>query len=105
ACENIPIPQGERRYSHCLYTDALMSQWISTQTVDAGCDTALNQREADDRPVGSSTRPSACTTMVLKLPQSVGESAFFGMTPSTGKAETDDALRRQLRILGGYFHE
>src|SRR5262245_44389636 len=28
ACANIPIPRGECRYSHCLYTSAVMSQWV-----------------------------------------------------------------------------
>lgn len=91
ACVDIPILQGERRYSHCIYTGAFMGQWVSRQTVGT-CDLA----ESGDR---------ACATLALKLPQCVGETAIFGMVPSASVAAADDALRRQLRILGSYFHE
>jgi DNA-binding CsgD family transcriptional regulator len=91
ACVNIPILQGERRYSHCIYTGAFMGQWVS-----------LHALGARDLPESGDT---ACATIVLKLPQCVGETGMFGMVLSATIAADTDALRRQLRILGSYFHE
>jgi DNA-binding CsgD family transcriptional regulator len=91
ACINIPILQGERRHSHCVYTGTFMGQWVSLQTLGT-CDLA-------------ETGDQACASLVLKLPQCVGETGVFSMVPSARVVADDDALRRQLRILGSYFHE
>jgi DNA-binding CsgD family transcriptional regulator len=100
ACTNIPILQGERRYSHCVYTSASMGQWISPQTINPDRDVA----DATEDAVQVSNH-ALCTTTVLKLPRHVGEAAFFGMTPSTSAVGNNDSLLRQLRVLGSYFHE
>jgi DNA-binding CsgD family transcriptional regulator len=99
ACANIPILKGEPRYSHCVYTSACMDQWITSHAIGAERDVTVAGDGAGE--VGS--RPF--TTVVFKLPQHVGEAAFFGMTPSETTVADSDALRRQLRVLGSYFHE
>jgi len=91
ACVDIPILQGERRYSHCVYTGAFMGQWVSLQTVGT-----RDLAEIGDQPGAA---------IVLKLPQSVGETGLFGVVSSASVTADDDAVRRQLRILGSYFHE
>lgn len=100
ACTNIPILQGERRFSHCVYTSASMGQWISPQAIDMTQDFAAAMDGADQAP---SLAPGA--TVVLKLPRHVGEAAFVGMTPSVSPLSNNDSLLRQLRVLGSYFHE
>jgi DNA-binding CsgD family transcriptional regulator len=100
ACANIPILTGTRRYSHCVYTAAFMGQWVSPQAIVAavGVSVAVNgSGQAPTHDVGGA--------IVLKLPQHVGEAAFFGLTPSEGSLANGDALQRQLRVLGSYFHE
>jgi DNA-binding CsgD family transcriptional regulator len=99
ACTNIPIPKGERRYSHCVYTSASMGQWISPQTIDTEQDFAAAMNGA-----GPAAYAEHCAT-VLKLPRHVGEAAFLGMTPSANAVSDNDSLLRQLRVLGSYFHE
>jgi DNA-binding CsgD family transcriptional regulator len=99
ACANIPILKGERRYSHCVYTSACMDQWITSQMIGMERDVTATVDDAGD----AGYEPF--TTVVLKLPQHVGEAAFFGMTPSKSAVADNDALRRQLRVLGRYFHE
>ena len=95
---NIPILTGVRQYSHCVYTSAFMGQWISPQVIGTEQDLAAAVDGADQ-----AAEPGA--TIVLKLPQHVGEAAFFGMTPSATPVASNDALRRQLRVLGSYFHD
>jgi DNA-binding CsgD family transcriptional regulator len=100
ACANIPILQGTRRYSHCVYTGAFMGQWVSPQPVIADGDATAaingNVKAANHRVGGSA---------VLKLPQHVGEAAFLGLTPPDASLANGEALQRQLRVLGSYFHE
>jgi DNA-binding CsgD family transcriptional regulator len=100
ACTNIPILKGERRYSHCIYTSAFMGQWISPPVIGTERDFATAVEGADQ---ATESEPGA--TIVLKLPQHVGEAAFLGMTPSSTPVASNDALRRQLRVLGSYFHD
>lgn len=100
ACTNIPILQGERRYSHCVYTSASMGQWISPQPIDPACDVAGATNGAGRAAVRA---PYAAT--VLRLPQHVGEAAFLGMTPLADAVGSNDSLQRQLCVLGSYFHE
>ena len=100
ACVNIPIPTGERRYSHCVYSSGTMAQWVSPQTiaVEGNVTAAVN---GADKTAASVIHEST----ILKLPQHVGEAAFFGWTPATTPVANGDALGRQLRVLGSYFHE
>jgi DNA-binding CsgD family transcriptional regulator len=100
ACTNIPILQGERRYSHCVYTSASMGQWISPQAIDT-------ERDVSDaiNGAGGTAVHAPCATTVLKLPRHVGEAAFLAMTPSAGAVGNNESLLRQLRVLGSYFHE
>jgi DNA-binding CsgD family transcriptional regulator len=100
ACANVPILKGERRYSHCVYSSAFMGQWVSAQTIGAERDVTVT---ADADGGTASFEPDAA--VVLKLPQHVGECAFFGVAPSANPTGDTDALRRQLRVLGSYFHE
>jgi DNA-binding CsgD family transcriptional regulator len=100
ACANVPILQRERRYSHCVYSSTFMGQWVSAQTIDAERDFTVT---ADSG--GGEVNSGSCAATVLKLPQHVGECALFGMTPSANPAGDGEALRRQLRVLGSYFHE
>jgi DNA-binding CsgD family transcriptional regulator len=100
ACTNIPILKGVQRYSHCVYTSAFMGQWVSPQAIGMERDITMAMDGADE--VAGS---EPCTIIVLKLPGHVGEAAFFGMTPPTSPVASNDGLRRQLRVLGSYFHE
>jgi DNA-binding CsgD family transcriptional regulator len=100
ACANIPILKGTRRYSHCVYTAAFMGQWVSPQAIVADGDVAPAVNGG-----GQAAGHNAGTAIVLKLPQHVGEAAFFGLTPSESSPSNGDALQRQLRVLGSYFHE
>ncbi|MPZ36468.1 MAG: hypothetical protein GEU95_00135 [Rhizobiales bacterium] len=77
-----------------------MGQWISPQLIGMERD-FTTAAEGADQPTSS----KSCTAVVLKLPQHVGEAAFFGMTPTASPVTNNDALRRQLRVLGSYFHE
>lgn len=100
ACANIPILKGARRYSHCVYTDAAMGQWVSPQPVPAEGDVTASVNGAGPtgpHHVGGRT--------VMRLPQHVGEVGFFGLTVSETPPANGDALQRQLRVLGSYFHE
>jgi DNA-binding CsgD family transcriptional regulator len=99
ACANIPILKGTRRYSHCVYTDAFMGQWVSPQAVAEG------EVAAAANGAGQTVGHGASGAIVLKLPQHVGEAAFFGLTPTEGSLASGEALQRQLRVLGSYFHE
>ena len=96
---NIPILKGARRYSHCVYSSAFMGQWVSADAIATTGDfpVAVNGGNQSDR--------EGCGSIILKLPQHAGETAFFGMTPSATPVANTDALRRQLRVLGSYFHE
>jgi len=97
---NIPILKGARRYSHCVYTSAFMGQWVSADAIATAGDfpgAANGGGDQSDR--------EGCGSIILKLPQHAGEAAFFGMTPSATPVASGDALRRQLRVLGSYFHE
>jgi DNA-binding CsgD family transcriptional regulator len=99
ACANVPILRGERRYSHCVYSSAFMGQWVSAQPISV-------ERHITATDAGDITASSAGGVAVIqKLPQHVGEGAFFGVVPSDGGTGDSDALRRQLRVLGSYFHE
>jgi DNA-binding CsgD family transcriptional regulator len=100
ACANIPILNGVRRYSHCIYTSASMAQWISPQAISAERDFTAAPDGAAQAASGGHRGP-----FVLRLPQRVGESAFLGTAASASPVAGDDALRRQLRVLGSYFHE
>src|SRR6185503_7056178 len=100
ACANIPILKGTRRYSHCVYTGAFMGQWVSPQAIVAEGDVAAATNGA-----GQAVNHDIGKSIVLKLPQHLGEAAFFGLTPSESVPANGDALQRQLRVLGSYFHE
>lgn len=100
ACANIPILKGAKRYSHCVYSSGFMGQWMSPQAIAVEGDVAVAVNgavhvRADD----------ADGSIILKVPQQVGEAAFFAWTPSATPVANADALRRQLRVLGSYFHE
>jgi DNA-binding CsgD family transcriptional regulator len=98
ACANIPILGSECRYSHCVYTSALVGQWVSTRMI-ADRDITANVPADDPQPSSSSS------TIMLKLPQYIGEAALLGLTPPAGTAVASEPLRQQLRILGSYFHQ
>jgi len=100
ACTNIPILKGTRPYSHCVYTAAFMGQWVSPQPIFAGGDVAAAGNGA-----GQAANHEVSGSIVLKLPRHLGEVAFFGLTPSGSSPANGDALQRQLRVLGSYFHE
>src|SRR5262245_24315384 len=100
ACANIPILNGERRYTHCVYSSAFMGHWLSTQALGAERHFAVTPDTGD-----GAAEPEPCATIILKLPRHLGESAFLGITPSAIPTCHGDALRGQLRVLGSYFHE
>jgi DNA-binding CsgD family transcriptional regulator len=105
ACANIPILTGTRRYSHCVYTAAFMGQWVSPEAIVAQGDVTAAANGSAQAASQHATSHDAGGAIVLKLPQHVGEAAFFGLTPSNGSLVNGDALQRQLRVLGSYFHE
>jgi DNA-binding CsgD family transcriptional regulator len=97
ACANIPILKGERRYSHCIYSSSFMGQWVTPQAIATDRHSAANPADGDAQ--------APCATVVFKLPQYVGEAALFGIVQSASSAADNDPLRRQIRILGSYFHQ
>jgi DNA-binding CsgD family transcriptional regulator len=100
ACTNIPIRRGEWRYCHCVYSSAFMGQWVSAQAIEARRDFTVTVDAGDG---AANFDPGG--RIVLKLPQHAGESAFLWITSSANPTGDGDALRRQLRVLGSYFHE
>jgi DNA-binding CsgD family transcriptional regulator len=100
ACANVPILKGERRHSHCVYSSAFMGHWVSAPSINVE---RYITATADAGEIAASCEGGAA--VILKLPQHVGEGAFFGVVPSDDTMSDSDALRRQLRALGSYFHE
>jgi DNA-binding CsgD family transcriptional regulator len=95
ACINLQVSRQKGRYSHCVYTDGTMSQWVGSQTIEIGDDLTMEGAEGGAGPCA----------LIIPLRQHVTETAVLVTVRSDGDPKHDHELWRQLAALGGYFHE
>jgi DNA-binding CsgD family transcriptional regulator len=99
-CINIPTKRQDRYYSHCLYSDRSVSQFLSPKAIDV--EPELQRRiNGHEIRLGISSNEHQEGAILVPCRQRVGEIGYIGVTLGS---EVTDVLCRELRTLGGYFH-
>src|SRR6266568_9082635 len=117
-CANISVVTREKCYTHCVYSDTYVRQFVSqirlyldfTNEVGLRADTSYCQSRddpkdlpADDRGIGAE-KPRA---LAFSLRERLGETAVFGITAEMELPEWKEQQKiivPECRILANYFH-
>jgi DNA-binding CsgD family transcriptional regulator len=103
-CTNIPVVSDRKCYTHCVYSDASVRQFVSPTLIkiDANIAGGLNLQETE--PFSPETN---LKSLILPLRERFGESALFGITADFESSDWEQqqaTIARECRILANYFH-